>query len=60
LNYPRFLDHATASILLNKVGDGYESVHLMLRDHFANRFDASEYDGSTAVAAQPSAVETTT
>jgi hypothetical protein len=56
LDYVRFLDFAARKILLNKVGGGYKFVHLMLRDHFANRFDASEYSDSAAKA-RPSRIE---
>jgi len=54
--YARFLDYAAEKILLNKQGGGYSFIHRMLLEHFARRFDASEYSDSAAEA-QPSPVE---
>ncbi len=34
-NYSKFLDHATASIFLQKVGGGYLFIHRLLLEHFA-------------------------
>jgi hypothetical protein len=42
-NYARFLDYAAERILLNKQGGGYSFLHRTLLEHFARRFDASEY-----------------
>ena len=35
-NYSKFLDYATASIFLQKVGGGYLFVHRLLLDHFVS------------------------
>jgi len=35
-DYANFLDSAAKSILLRKVGGGYEFVHILLRDYFAS------------------------
>ena len=35
-NYSRFLDYATASIFLQKVGGGYLFIHRLLLEHFAS------------------------
>ena len=33
--YPRFLDHATERMLLQRVGGRYRFIHILLRDHLA-------------------------
>jgi hypothetical protein len=35
-NYAQFLDYATKRIFMQKVGGGYQFIHLLLRDHFAD------------------------
>ncbi|MEM7064813.1 MAG: protein kinase [Cyanobacteria bacterium P01_B01_bin.77] len=41
-NYRRFLDHATASIFLQKVGGGYLFIHRLLLEHFASLANKSK------------------
>jgi eukaryotic-like serine/threonine-protein kinase len=41
LNYIRFLDYATARILLHKVGGGYVFVHRLLLEYFATLHQTS-------------------
>ena len=36
-NYVGFLDHATARILLRKVGGGYAFTHRMLQEYFCKQ-----------------------
>jgi hypothetical protein len=45
-NYARFLDFASESILLRKVGGGYIFLHRLLLDYFANLETGTGSDGS--------------
>ncbi|HBK23776.1 MAG TPA: hypothetical protein DDZ60_15140, partial [Planktothrix sp. UBA10369] len=36
-NYQRFLDDATNKLLLQRTGDRYRFINLLLRDHFVNK-----------------------
>ncbi|MEO0352246.1 MAG: protein kinase [Cyanobacteria bacterium P01_A01_bin.15] len=44
-HYSKFLDYATASIFLQKVGGGYMFVHRLLLEHFASLEDGSREPG---------------
>jgi hypothetical protein len=51
-NYARFLDFASESILLRKVGGGYIFLHRLLLDYFANLETETGSDGSAGSSQQ--------